>query len=105
MCKEWPAFTKWASVEQNTKVFWKENKGISYIVNDLIGKDEKITANNLYLYPNKKQANIYSFRKANEYKVKMEEFVESMMHEYMPGTYSLKLELKNIGNILGNYVD
>jgi len=54
MCKEWPAFTKWASVEQNTKVFWKENKGISYIVNDLIGKDEKITANNLYLYPNKK---------------------------------------------------
>jgi len=35
----------------------------------------------------------------------MEEFVESMMHEYMPGTYSLKLELKNIGNILGNYVD
>jgi len=53
MCKEWPAFTKWASVEANTKVFWKENKGIQYIVNDLIGKDEQVTANNLYLYPNK----------------------------------------------------
>ena len=35
----------------------------------------------------------------------MEDFIESMMHEYMPGTYALKLELKNLGDILGNYVD
>jgi len=26
----------------------------------------------------------------------MEELVESMMHEYMTGTYALKLELKNV---------
>ena len=35
----------------------------------------------------------------------MEDFIESMMHEYMPGTYALKLELKNLGDILGSYVD